>query len=259
MTGPAAHEQRLIQAPARSTAPTRSASASTQRLAVRDHGVVDGVPITMQLTGDVGHRPTETPDLNRSTTSQPGPSTPPAAPRCAHRGPSTTPPHTPGHDTTSAACATTSRVGRPKHGRSTNVDRRAVLHRRLTPALSTPALLDPGTRHGSVAAHPPRPPRPSTFDLGQADQQLTHARRVRLHRGSPRSASVASTDSVEPLYRARGSPPRSDPKSHYRELVVQLGDFRIVRDRLRGTGSDFLALVGPRYVSCNNCNCRSRV
>jgi len=47
------------------------------------------------------------------------------------------------------------------------------------------------------------------LDIRQSDQQLTHANRVDLHRGSPGSMTSDITDSVEPLSRARG------PSAHY--------------------------------------------
>ena len=92
----------------------------------------------------------------------------------------------------------TSRAGRPKHGRSTSRTRRTILHddpaaaarTRRPIATGLDVDLDRPARDVDDAQH---------VHVGQADEQLAGTRRVGLHRGSPGSNGIGTTDSVEPL------------------------------------------------------------
>ncbi len=192
------------------TAPTRSTSASrtaSPYATTASHTVCQSHPSS---SATFAHRPPRLPDL---------PGRPPparsvnAAPR--RRDPRIRTVQRPaGHSCSRhrhRVLRHTNRAGRPKHGRSTN----STASRSFTTArhpLSTPPLIQQ-----RLDNHPDR----AVCDvvdgedghLWQAQKQLTHARRVDLQQGLSRLDGVGTTDSVEPLPRARGplTPPGSDP------------------------------------------------
>ena len=170
-----------------------------QRGAVGDHGVVDGVPVTAELDGDLVDGAAVAGRPARSPTARPGPSAPAGAPRSGVLIGPRARPDTPTLGHRQRCLRHTSRAGRPKHGRSTSSTggRSFTATAPPQPAHDRPsaASLDVRPR----AAHRPRSTTPST-SRGQANQQLAHARRVHLHRGSPELDGVEPSNSQGPCY-----------------------------------------------------------
>jgi len=170
---------------------------SNQWRAKGDHRVIHGVPVTASLAGDLGHGATEPAHLFAHPTASP----------IGHRPASRRDPCVlagPRHDRAPVVGTAPAVLVPHQPRRSTErrqidqLDGRSVLH----PCRPT-------------AARTQRPRRPrldmhtqgcvglvddtERVDRRQADQQLAHARRVRLHRGSPDRQASEPSDSLRNL------------------------------------------------------------
>jgi len=190
--GPA--EQGLVQAE-RVDRPD-AAGVFDQRCPVGDDRVVDGVPVTTQLCGDLGHGAAQPADLcagpaARSIRHRPthggdprvlgGPGAHRAVP--VRAAPAVLAPHQPGRAT----------EARQVH----QLDQGTVLHPRrcatcpATGSFDTRLDMHTDRLAGLVVDG-------EDGHIGQADEQRAHARSVGLHRGSGGAVGVGTTDSPSP-------------------------------------------------------------
>jgi hypothetical protein len=167
-----------------------------QRRAVRDHGVVHGVPVTAQLAGDLGHDAALSANLQRCPPTGPVGHRQPrrsdaavlAGPRPDRTGqlgaaPAMLVPHQPGRPTEAA------QIDQLDHG--------AVLHPRSRAALGAD-----GPLHALFDMHTDRFTAlvidREDNHISHGDEERAHARSVGLHRGSEGSVGVATADSSGP-------------------------------------------------------------
>jgi hypothetical protein len=179
------HEQRLIQ-PESGHGPHPARVVVDQSSAVRDDGVVDRVPVTAQLDGDVVDGPPVPSDLLGH---------PPPRP-VRHRQPCRADPRVltgPRPDRAGLSWAAPAVLAPPQPHRATERGQVDQFHHW--------AVLDPHRSAAPVAGRPLASPfdvnlewvlpvaghDPEDGDVGQANEQLADASRVNFHRGSPES------------------------------------------------------------------------
>jgi hypothetical protein len=208
-------EQGLVQAQGVDRADP--AGVLDQRGPIGDDGVVDGVPVTAQLTGQIGDGAATAADLFGH---------PPAGP-VGH--------HQPGRrDPGRRLCEGPDRTARRGAGPPALVPHQAgrPAERREVNQLDRPSVLDP---HRAVTVWAPRSGtacldmdayRTIGFvggaehaDIAESDQQLADARRVNFHRGSRIWRRREPPDSQGPCTAPGILSPPSDPKRLERSLV----------------------------------------
>ena len=180
MTLTATHEQRLIQA--KRVDHTNPFRVIQQDLPVSLHSVVHGMPITIELIGDIVHRPAVHANLARHPPARPVRQRQPRRsnrrhvqrPRvhCTRRRVATPPVLAPQQPRPAA-----------EHRQINQQHQIAVLHlRRCT----TPQTRRPRTTRLDHNRHPTALIlHAEHVHIWQTNKQLTHARTIRLHRGTP--------------------------------------------------------------------------